>query len=165
MNKLNVNRNGNNQTWLKNFIINNNLSINHFKQNRSKEKCFCLNCGKEISSRNTYCNNTCRAEYKRKQYIQRWEQGLESGTIGEDDIIDAVKQYLRQTYNNSCQLCGWNQINPYTNLVPLQIHHIDGDCKNNSKENLQLLCPNCHALTENYGSRNKNCTRKDKRYR
>ena len=33
------------------------------------------------------------------------------------------------------------------------------------EENLQLLCPNCHALTENFGSRNENCTRVDKRYR
>ena len=51
MNKLNVNRNGGNQTWLKKFIINNNLSIDHFKQNKSKEKCFCLNCGKEIKKK------------------------------------------------------------------------------------------------------------------
>ncbi len=30
---------------------------------------------------------------------------------------------------------------------------------NNSEDNLQLLCPNCHALTENFGSRNKNSKR------
>lgn len=68
-------------------------------------------------------------------------------------------------HNNSCELCGWNKINTYTNKVPLQIHHLDGDCKNNRPENLQLLCPNCHSLTENFGSRNTNCTRIDKRVR
>ena len=31
--------------------------------------------------------------------------------------------------------------------------------ENNSEENLQLLCPNCHAMTENFGSRNKKSTR------
>ena len=36
---------------------------------------------------------------------------------------------------------------------------------NNSEENLQLLCPNCHSLTENFGSRNINCTRIDTRIR
>ena len=36
---------------------------------------------------------------------------------------------------------------------------------NNSEENLQLLCPNCHSLTENFGARNQNCTRVDKRVR
>ena len=36
------------------------------------------------------------------------------------------------------------------------IHHIDGNCLNNDESNLQVLCPNCHAMTENFGSRNKN---------
>ena len=36
--------------------------------------------------------------------------------------------------------------------IPLEIHHIDGDCTNNKMENLQLLCPNCHSLTSNFGS-------------
>lgn len=31
-----------------------------------------------------------------------------------------------------------------------QIHHIDGDTKNNTLENLIMICPNCHAQTENY---------------
>ena len=35
------------------------------------------------------------------------------------------------------------------------IHHIDGDYKNNNEDNLQLICPNCHSLTETYKSHNK----------
>ena len=42
----------------------------------------------------------------------------------------------------------------------LQIHHIDGDATNNREENLQVLCPNHHAMTEHFGSRNKNSTRR-----
>ena len=61
--------------------------------------------------------------------------------------------------NNACELCGWNKMNPHTNRIPLQIHHIDGDCTNNKEENLQLLCPNCHSLSDNYGSTNKNSKR------
>lgn len=129
------------------------------------EHSYCLNCGKEITRGNKYCDNTCRAEYERKEYIRRWKAGEESGTIADDNIATAVKYYLREKYDNSCQKCGWHEVNPYTGLVPLQIHHIDGDCKNNKEENLQLLCPNCHSLTENFGSRNKNCTRIDKRVR
>ena len=165
MNKLNVNRNGGNQTWLKNFITINNLSIDHFKQNRPKEKSFCLNCGKEIKKGNLYCNGICQAEYARRQYIERWKKGEETGSKGSDDVSNHVRKYMFEKNNNSCEICGWHEVNPYTGLVPLQIHHIDGDCKNNSEENLQLLCPNCHALTENFGSRNENCTRIDKRYR
>lgn len=126
---------------------------------------YCLNCGKEIKKGSRFCNNTCYAEYEQNQYIERWKKGEETGIIGEDGIATAVRKYIFKKNNNSCELCGWNKINPHTGLVPLQIHHINGDCKNNSEENLQLLCPNCHALTENFGSRNKNCTRIDKRYR
>lgn len=133
--------------------------------NKKDEVNRCLNCGKEINRRSTYCDNTCYAEHKRKQYIERWKNGEETGTIGKDDIATAVRMYLREKYNNSCQICGWNTINSHTGIVPLQIHHIDGDCTNNSENNLQLLCPNCHSLTDNFGSRNENCTRIDKRYR
>jgi len=35
-------------------------------------------------------------------------------------------------------------------VVPLELNHKDGDHGNNSKANLELLCPNCHALTPHY---------------
>lgn len=39
--------------------------------------------------------------------------------------------------------------------IPLELHHINGDNTDNRLENLQLLCPNCHALTDNYRGRKK----------
>lgn len=141
--------------------FNNKRVCKHNKPDHS----YCLNCGKEITRGRRFCDNTCYAEYERKQYIERWKKGEETGIKGEDGIATAVRKYMFEKNNNSCEICGWHEINPYTGLIPLQIHHIDGDCKNNSEENLQLLCPNCHSLTENFGSRNENCTRIDKRYR
>ena len=38
--------------------------------------------------------------------------------------------------------------------IPLELHHINGDNTDNRLENLQLLCPNCHAQTETYGGKN-----------
>ena len=39
--------------------------------------------------------------------------------------------------------------------VPLELDHINGDNKNNRLTNLRLLCPNCHALTPTYRSKNR----------
>lgn len=36
----------------------------------------------------------------------------------------------------------------------LQLHHKDGNRKNNLKENLQFLCPNCHSQTTTFTGKN-----------
>jgi len=38
--------------------------------------------------------------------------------------------------------------------IPLEVDHIDGDHHNNEITNLRVLCPNCHAQTENYCRKN-----------
>lgn len=54
---------------------------------------------------------------------------------------------------NKCDICGLT--NWLDKPIVLQLHHIDGNPNNNSLENLQLLCPNCHSQTDNYcGSAN-----------
>ena len=126
------------------------------------KKGVCLNCGKEfilyLSSSGKYCSSKCQNEYQHKQYIEKWKSGEVNGLNGEYYPSKHIRTYLFKKNENKCEKCGWGEVNPYTNRVPLQIHHIDGNCQNNREENLQLLCPNCHALTENFGSRNKNAT-------
>lgn len=51
-----------------------------------------------------------------------------------------------------CEMCGNNQW--LDQQIPLQIHHINGINDDNRLENLQILCPNCHALTDNYCGKN-----------
>lgn len=40
--------------------------------------------------------------------------------------------------------------------IPLELEHKDGNNRNNIKDNLLLLCPNCHAKTKFYRGRNIN---------
>jgi hypothetical protein len=50
----------------------------------------------------------------------------------------------------SCELTEWKN-----SSIPLEVHHVDGNRTNNSLENLQLLCCNCHAFTDNWRKRKK----------
>lgn len=39
--------------------------------------------------------------------------------------------------------------------LPLEVDHVDGDWRNNRPENLRLLCPNCHSVTDTFRGRAK----------
>lgn len=58
-----------------------------------------------------------------------------------------------------CECCGNSEWNGKE--IPLELHHIDGNHYNNKLENLQILCCNCHAQTDNYRTRNKNANKED----
>jgi transposase-like protein len=53
-----------------------------------------------------------------------------------------------------CALCGLGPIWASKPLT-LQLDHVDGDIYNNLRENLRLLCPNCHSQTNTFAGRNK----------
>lgn len=123
----------------------------------------CLNCGKNLVGNKKYCDNKCQADYQHKEWVIRWKQGLESGLKGAYGISQHLKRYLFEKFNNKCCKCGWGEMNPYSQTIPLEIDHIDGDYSNNNEENLQLLCPNCHSLTSTYKGANKGQGRKDRK--
>ena len=140
--------------------ISQSLRKNNVKNEEIK---YCKYCGKKLDRGHTiFCSNDCRNSYLEEEYlkyIERWKNGDEPGHVPCLKIHQYVRRYLFEKNNNSCEMCGWSHEHPITHKIPLQIHHIDGDCTNNSEDNLQLLCPNCHSLTENFGSRNKNSKR------
>ena len=129
--------------------------------NNKKEK-FCIFCGKPITSKK-YCSKECQNKHKEQIQIDNWKNGIESGCDIAGGIKLFLRRYLLNKYNYKCQKCGFDKVNTYTGNSILQIHHIDGNCFNSKEENLMVLCPNCHALTENFGSRNINSTRIDRR--
>ncbi len=123
----------------------------------------CLNCNHEIPKRNKFCNIKCQKEYEYKNYILNWKNGNKDGKRGDYQISLHIKKYLFEKYNNKCARCGWGKVNTYTNNIPLEIEHIDGNYENNSEGNLILLCPNCHSLTSTYKGANINNGRKNRR--
>ena len=137
-------------------------SHEHFNKGTGKKK-YCKFCGKPLNNiRSIYCSNTCHKEYEYTKHVTEWLNG-KNFTSGPYLVPNFIKRYLLNEFNHKCEICGWGEVNKSTGLVPLQIHHIDGDCTNNKRENLQLLCPNCHSLTSNFGSLNKESKRFQKR--
>ena len=120
---------------------------------------FCIYCEKQLRKdqrHNKYCSTDCANKARSENKIQLWLTGEYDGIIGTNQLSKTIRNYLLDEVDYQCELCGWGEINPYTEKVPLEIHHKDGNYLNNSKSNLQVLCPNCHSLTSNYKALNKN---------
>ncbi len=70
---------------------------------------------------------------KGKKYTYKWCRRCRK--------INYEKPYLK--YRKSfCEFCGFIPLN----MCQLDVDHINGNHKDNSKENLQTLCANCHRL-------------------
>ena len=63
------------------------------------------------------------------------------------------ERYKKLTGITQCEQCGLDSWQDQP--IPLEIHHINGNNTDNRLENIILLCPNCHALTNNYRGRAK----------
>lgn len=123
-------------------------------------KCYCKNCGKDITyqkgGKKIYCSNKCQQEYIYKEWIRKYK---EDNSIAKNTrwgkIPSPLREYIFNKFNHKCCKCGWSEVNEFTNTIPLEIDHIDGNSENNSEDNLQLLCPNCHSLTSTYRGANR----------
>ena len=73
---------------------------------------------------------------------------IQSNKVRTKLLEEGYKEY-------KCECCGLTTW--LGQPIPLELHHIDGNRNNNTLENYQLLCPNCHAFTDSY--RGKNCTK------
>lgn len=131
------------------------------------KKYYCLNCGKELNvgardnKKHKYCSNACQLEYEHNLWVEEYkrvnQENPDFATVGKKwkQMSSHLRRYIFDKYENKCCICGWSKVNPYTNTLPLEIDHIDGDASNNREDNLRLICPNCHSLTENYRGANK----------
>jgi 5-methylcytosine-specific restriction endonuclease McrA len=59
-----------------------------------------------------------------------------------------LRLYSEGVKEAKCETCG--VVDWLGNSLSMHLHHIDGDRFNNTLNNLQILCPNCHAQTDTY---------------
>ena len=65
-----------------------------------------------------------------------------------------VKNSSYQSYKLKNRLLKEGLEEWFDSSIPLELHHINGNNKDNRLENLQLLYPNCHAFTDSYRGKN-----------
>jgi hypothetical protein len=61
---------------------------------------------------------------------------------------EQLRQRLVLEQDGKCSACSVGEWNGMP--LSLQIHHINGDNTDNNKENLTMLCPNCHTQTDTW---------------
>lgn len=106
------------------------------------------------------------------QNVSKWLDGDNESTLTHSrstglptDTKSFVKRYLVETRGDKCEKCGFAGTNIKTGNSIIQMDHTNGNCFDNHLDNLRLLCPNCHAMTETYGSLNKGSGRAHRRKR
>jgi len=113
-------------------------------------------CMGEFSSKKINVNcGTCNREIERTPrdiektttgscYCSRKCTAIASNTVEVRGVIETINNYRTRAikeYGESCNRCGYE-----TYKKVLEVHHINHDRANNNIENLEVLCPTCHAV-------------------
>lgn len=123
---------------------------------RSTER-ICDSCGERYlpkEKRQKNCSRYCYVIVRRERNIESWLQTNASVNNINGLLPKWAREHLLEEANHRCTRCGWGEINPKVGKPILTIDHIDGDWKNNRRDNLVVLCYNCHTLTSTFGSLN-----------
>jgi len=107
----------------------------------------CEFCGEPIKnyrSPKKFCNQSCSSQHQRALSFHKVELGQGAPLAIRNFLLDKT---------SSCSCCGLEEW--MGKKIPLEIDHIDGNAENNDLKNLRILCPNCHAQTDTYKSKNR----------
>ena len=117
---------GNNCGTLKRIIADNNIDISHFTGRASSYA-----HPNKITDINT---------------ILIKPSSIKSSVLKQRLIEFGIKQ-------NVCEQCGLSEWRG--SPIVIQLHHKNGDPTDNTLDNLQMLCPNCHSQTDTYSNKGK----------
>ena len=141
----------------------------------------CQKCNAEHEKSGYFCSRSCANSRVHSEETRKKTSNSLKGRRGcrpLDFNYDAWREKLRQTRLNKylatsfdelgmtnkrrrvfeeqkhvCNKCGlshWLDV-----PITLELEHKDGNTGNNTRDNLEALCPNCHSVTETWRGRNK----------
>ncbi len=90
---------------------------------------------KNSKSRLYFCNKKCKDE------AQRIENGFDYVNPQYKNGLYSYRAIAFRHYGMKCESCDYDKIK-----CALEVHHIDGNRKNNNLDNLIVLCANCHSV-------------------
>lgn len=183
--KLNISERGNNIRTLKTIVMENNFDVSHFKYGKKYDtliieniescKSYAELCRK-IGVRDCGSSLTRIIEIVKELRLDTshftgrlWSKGktsAEEGRLFSKDVNEYLtdestissfklknllfKYGIKREVCENCSNSMW-----MGKQIPLQLHHLNGNRRDNRLENLMILCPNCHAQTDNYCSKNR----------
>ena len=122
------------------------------KNNINRIKVECAYCGKEFYIPKSRLNKSKSGLYfccrEHKDLAQRIDSGNRFNSMrpAHYGTSSEYRTLAFRSYPHECKVCGWNEDERI-----LEVHHIDGNRKNNNIDNLCILCPTCHRkITLNY---------------
>jgi len=105
----------------------------------------------KLKSLGVNCDHWTGQGWNKDDQLKDWNKYTKRGSF---------KKLLLKERGVICEGCGLSEW--CGKPIPLELDHIDGDGTNNNKENLKLLCCNCHALTPTWRGRACRGARKEK---
>lgn len=131
--KLGYSKKGQYISIVKSFLDDNEVDTSHFTVNGIPqlrfEKRVCVCCGNTFttevrdSNKQVTCSRSCSNTYFRTK-----------------DGASTYRDRALKHYGCVCSSCG------FSNILALEVHHINKNRDNNSIDNLKVLCANCHRL-------------------
>lgn len=117
-----------------------NLHFNTFKRYAIKFNC--------------YLTNQSGKGLKKPIPVKVSTEDILSGKFPEFQTFKLKNRLLdEKIFINECSIC---KISEWNNKpLNMELDHIDGNRSNHKLQNLRLLCPNCHAQTDTYRSKNR----------
>ena len=138
--KLKLKQSGSMQSRIKKEIKNLGLDISHFTG-----QAWCR-------GKNSYQDKRIKNKYSDEIIF------IENSNVSNGVVKNRLMS--NPNYVHRCELCTIKEwYDPFENKIKpvnLELDHINGNERDNRKENLRLICSNCHSFTPTYKGRNIN---------